>query len=153
MRVITAMAAEHNRADGYPRYRGAGRDDVGVAIPQAPDGRPNRIIQRRSRVQSGRTQPTSHRLSRSADETRRGSAGIGAAAAGRPGRADAEIRAGADRDARRQPVSPYQVMAGTVIAGALVTGIKSDLPVRIIVSRDLVLRPYQPLFFNKGTSR
>lgn len=26
------------------------------------------------------------------------------------------------------PASPYQVMAGTVIAGALVTGIKSDLP-------------------------
>lgn len=24
------------------------------------------------------------------------------------------------------------------------------LPVRIIVSRDLVLRPYQPLFFNRG---
>jgi hypothetical protein len=27
------------------------------------------------------------------------------------------------------------------------------LPVRIITNRDLVLRPYQPLFFNKGTSR
>jgi type IV secretion system protein VirB10 len=27
------------------------------------------------------------------------------------------------------------------------------LPVRIIVNRDLVLRPYQPLFFNRGTSR
>ena len=26
-------------------------------------------------------------------------------------------------------------------------------PVRIIVNRDLVLRPYQPLFFNRGTSR
>jgi len=30
------------------------------------------------------------------------------------------------------PASPYQVMAGTVIAGALVTGIKSDLPGDII---------------------
>ncbi|HEJ4445434.1 TPA: TrbI/VirB10 family protein [Pseudomonas aeruginosa] len=30
------------------------------------------------------------------------------------------------------PASPYQVMAGTVIAGALVTGIKSDLPVDVI---------------------
>ena len=28
----------------------------------------------------------------------------------------------------QMPASPYQVMAGTVIAGALVTGIKSDLP-------------------------
>jgi type IV secretion system protein VirB10 len=28
----------------------------------------------------------------------------------------------------QMPVSPYQVMAGTVIAGALVTGIRSDLP-------------------------
>jgi len=27
------------------------------------------------------------------------------------------------------------------------------LPVRIIVNRDLVLRPYQPLFFNRGTAR
>lgn len=30
------------------------------------------------------------------------------------------------------PASPYQVMAGTVIAGALVTGIKSDLPGGVI---------------------
>ena len=30
---------------------------------------------------------------------------------------------------------------------------RPGLPVRIIVNRDLVLRPYQPLFFNKGTSR
>ena len=30
---------------------------------------------------------------------------------------------------------------------------RPGLPVRIIVARDLVLRPYQPLFFNKGTSR
>lgn len=30
---------------------------------------------------------------------------------------------------------------------------RPGLPVRIIVSRDLVLRPYQPLFFNKGASQ
>ncbi|EMX6257128.1 TrbI/VirB10 family protein [Pseudomonas aeruginosa] len=30
------------------------------------------------------------------------------------------------------PASPYQIMAGTVIAGALVTGIKSDLPGNVI---------------------
>jgi len=30
---------------------------------------------------------------------------------------------------------------------------RPGLPVRIIVNSDLVLRPYQPLFFNKGTSR
>jgi integrase len=30
---------------------------------------------------------------------------------------------------------------------------RPGLPVRIIVNRDLVLRPYQPLFFNRGTSR
>ncbi|WP_456320488.1 hypothetical protein [Pseudothauera nasutitermitis] len=30
---------------------------------------------------------------------------------------------------------------------------RPSFPVRIIVNRDLVLRPYQPLFFNKGTSR
>ena len=30
---------------------------------------------------------------------------------------------------------------------------RPGLPVRIIVKRDLVLRPYQPLFFNRGTSR
>ncbi len=30
---------------------------------------------------------------------------------------------------------------------------RQGLPVRIIVNRDLVLRPYQPLFFNKGTSQ
>jgi len=32
------------------------------------------------------------------------------------------------------PVSPYQVMAGTVIAGALVTGINSDLPGDVIAT-------------------
>ncbi|KGC10863.1 bacterial conjugation TrbI-like family protein [Burkholderia gladioli] len=30
---------------------------------------------------------------------------------------------------------------------------RPGLPVRIIVNRDLVLRPYQPLFFNRGTSQ
>lgn len=30
---------------------------------------------------------------------------------------------------------------------------RPGLPVRIIVNRDLTLRPYQPLFFNRGTSR
>ena len=30
---------------------------------------------------------------------------------------------------------------------------RPGLPVRIIVNRDLVLRPYQPLFFNSGESR
>jgi len=30
---------------------------------------------------------------------------------------------------------------------------RPGLPVRIIVNRDLVLRPYQPLFYNRGTSR
>ena len=34
----------------------------------------------------------------------------------------------------QMPASPYQVMAGTVIAGALVTGIKSDLPGEVIAS-------------------
>ena len=32
------------------------------------------------------------------------------------------------------PISPYQVMAGTVIAGALVTGIESDLPGDVIAT-------------------
>ncbi len=35
---------------------------------------------------------------------------------------------------RKMPSSPYQVMAGTVIAGALVTGIKSDLPGDVIAT-------------------
>ena len=34
----------------------------------------------------------------------------------------------------RMPTSPYQVIAGTVIAGALVTGIKSDLPGDVIAT-------------------
>ncbi|MHA7685459.1 TraB/TrbI/VirB10 family type IV secretion system protein [Cupriavidus sp. PET2-C1] len=34
----------------------------------------------------------------------------------------------------QMPISPYQVMAGTVIAGALVTGIKSDLPGDVIAT-------------------
>ncbi|HEI6959886.1 TPA: TrbI/VirB10 family protein [Yersinia enterocolitica] len=34
----------------------------------------------------------------------------------------------------QMPVSPYQVMAGTVIAAALVTGIKSDLPGDVIAT-------------------
>ncbi|WP_404300509.1 TrbI/VirB10 family protein [Alicycliphilus denitrificans] len=34
----------------------------------------------------------------------------------------------------KSPASPYQVMAGTVISGALVTGIKSDLPGDVIAT-------------------
>ncbi len=34
----------------------------------------------------------------------------------------------------QMPASPYQVMAGTVISGALVTGIKSDLPGDVIAT-------------------
>lgn len=34
----------------------------------------------------------------------------------------------------QSPASPYQLMAGTVIAAALVTGIKSDLPGQVIAS-------------------
>ncbi|MBP6895713.1 MAG: TrbI/VirB10 family protein [Pseudacidovorax sp.] len=34
----------------------------------------------------------------------------------------------------KPPASPYQVMAGTVIAGALVTGIRSDLPGDVIAT-------------------
>jgi type IV secretion system protein VirB10 len=30
---------------------------------------------------------------------------------------------------------------------------RPGLPVRVIVNRDLVLRPYQPLFFNRGASQ
>ncbi len=30
---------------------------------------------------------------------------------------------------------------------------RPGLPVRIIVNRDLVLRPYQPMFFQRGASR
>lgn len=36
--------------------------------------------------------------------------------------------------ALQAPASPYQVMAGTVIAGALITGIKSDLPGDVIAT-------------------
>lgn len=46
-------------------------------------------------------------------------------------------------DTLQPPPSPYVVMAGTVIAAALVTGIKSDLPGKIIAS---VTEPvYDPL--------
>ncbi|MCX7070090.1 MAG: TrbI/VirB10 family protein [Gammaproteobacteria bacterium] len=37
-------------------------------------------------------------------------------------------------DHLQMPASPYQVMAGTVIAGALVTGIQSDLPGDVIAT-------------------
>jgi type IV secretion system protein VirB10 len=30
---------------------------------------------------------------------------------------------------------------------------RPGLPVRIIVARDLVLRPYQPMFFHRGAMR
>jgi type IV secretion system protein TrbI len=45
-------------------------------------------------------------------------------------------------DRLASPVSPYVVQAGTVIAGALITGIRSDLPGQMIVNRDLMLAPY-----------
>lgn len=47
-------------------------------------------------------------------------------------------------DYRADAVTLDQLMALTERPG---------LPVRVIVNRDLVLWPYQPLFFNRGTSR
>lgn len=30
---------------------------------------------------------------------------------------------------------------------------RPGLPIRVIINRDLILRPYQPLFFDRGISR
>lgn len=46
----------------------------------------------------------------------------------------------------QMPASPYQVMAGTVIAGALVTGIQSDLP------GDVIATVTEPVY-DTGTGR
>ena len=54
----------------------------------------------------------------------------------------------------------FEVPRGAIVsflghngAGKTTLTERPGLPVRIIVNRDLVLRPYQPLFFNRGASQ
>ena len=78
-------------------------------------------------------------------DSTRGRAGIGGDAACRPtavqnrqDQKEAFLKAGSTETRNSGnlalPASPYQVMAGTVIAGALVTGMKSDLPGDVIAT-------------------
>lgn len=65
--------------------------------------------------------------------------GNATASTARPGSNEAVFSKNADTQIRnagsvQMPESPYQVMAGTVIAAALVTGIKSDLPGDVIAT-------------------
>ncbi|WP_182120253.1 TrbI/VirB10 family protein [Acidovorax sp. FHTAMBA] len=60
--------------------------------------------------------------------------------AGRDGLQDSVNQVGQEMTRRNMNIQP------TLTA-------RPGLPVRIIVNRDLMLRPYQPLFFNRGASR
>jgi type IV secretory pathway VirB10-like protein len=65
--------------------------------------------------------------------------GAGALDPGGQGRKEAFLAGGGDFATRNagaleEPASPYQVMAGTVIPAALLTGINSDLPGQVIAS-------------------
>ncbi|MCY1305552.1 Bacterial conjugation TrbI-like protein [compost metagenome] len=60
--------------------------------------------------------------------------------AGRDGLQDSVNQVGQDMTRRNMNIQPTLTE-------------RPGLPVRIIVNRDLVLRPYQPLFFSKEASR
>lgn len=60
--------------------------------------------------------------------------------AGRDGLQDSVNQAGQELTRRNLSIQPTLTQ-------------RPGLPVRIIVNRDLALQPYQPMFFNKGTSR
>lgn len=60
--------------------------------------------------------------------------------AGRDGAQDSINQVGQEMTRRNMNVQP------TLTA-------RQGLPVRVIVNRDLQLRPYQPMFFNRGAMR
>lgn len=80
--------------------------------------------------------------------------GVGAKLATLENRQDGNRIIIAGRDSRQDNVNQVdqEVVRRNLNTQPTLTG-RPGLPVRIIVNRDLVLRPYQPLLFNKGTSR
>ena len=80
--------------------------------------------------------------------------GIGAELAAPENRQDGDLVMIAGRDSLQDTVNQVgqEVTRRNLNIQPTLTE-RPGLPVRIIVNRDLVLRPYQPLFFNKGTSR
>ena len=80
--------------------------------------------------------------------------GIGAELAAPENRQDGDLVIIAGRDSLQDTVNQVgqEVTRRNLNIQPTLTE-RPGLPVRIIVNRDLVLRPYQPLFFNKGTSR
>jgi len=80
--------------------------------------------------------------------------GVGAELAAPENRQDGNRVIIAGRDSLQDSVNPVgqEVTRRNLNIQPTLTE-RPGLPVRIIVKRDLVLRPYQPLFFNRGTSR
>ncbi|MEQ0819513.1 TrbI/VirB10 family protein [Pseudomonas aeruginosa] len=80
--------------------------------------------------------------------------GVGAELAAPENRQDGDRVIIADRDSLQDSVNQVgQEMTRRNLNIQPTLTERPGLPVRIIVNRDLVLRPYQPLFFNRGTSR
>lgn len=80
--------------------------------------------------------------------------GIGAELAAPENRQDGDRVIVAGRDSAQDSINQTgQEMTRRNLAIQPTLTERPGLPVRIIVNRDLMLRPYQPLFFNRGTSR
>ncbi|GAB3046204.1 hypothetical protein GCM10027214_05130 [Stenotrophomonas tumulicola] len=79
--------------------------------------------------------------------------GVGAELAAPENRQDGDRIIIAGRDSAQDSINQVGQMTRRNLNIQPTLTERPGLPVRIIVNRDLVLRPYQPLFFNRGTSR
>lgn len=80
--------------------------------------------------------------------------GVGAELAAPENRQDGDRVIIAGRDSLQDTVNQVgQEVTRRNISIQPTLTIRPGMPVRIVIGRNLVLRPYQPLFFNKGTSR
>ncbi|WP_329843066.1 TrbI/VirB10 family protein [Stenotrophomonas sepilia] len=80
--------------------------------------------------------------------------GVGAELAAPENRQDGDRIIIAGRDSAQDSINQVgQEMTRRNMTIQPTLSARPGLPVRLVVSRDLTLRPYQPLFFNRGTSR